>query len=164
MNTIVKVPSSKYLQLKTNRILEMEADSRLYATVNNGIEPDEEKGVALFITPGSLHRSGEVYEYVNGAVVKIEYLFDKKTFRTELSDLIIPRGIEDELHLLARQGWRVYLIRTPAIGLGSNQLVIADNNIPVLVCKVDAPEGQKPQQKQKHVTEPSIRKQRNRDS
>lgn len=44
-------------------------------------------------------------------------------YNYETTDLILPRGIEDELHQLARE-YVVFFVRTPAIGLGSHRFLI----------------------------------------
>jgi hypothetical protein len=86
-------------------------------------------GVALVISPGSLHAHGEMYPFGN-----------------TVGDLILPRSIQDELAGLASQGWFPYFVRVPAIGLGSVHVVIRENLTPSLVSNGRSPEGKGRQQ------------------
>lgn len=74
-------------------------------------------GVTYIITPGSLHASGELYDL-------------KKIAR---SDLILPRGLLDEFRRHEALGEYLYLVRVPAIGLGSVSLIIGEDFVPALV-------------------------------
>jgi hypothetical protein len=158
-------------------------------------------GLALVITPGSLHASGEVLYYSNGVLWELERNLAPSDYANYLgraiksyaernglslplneekavealddtvvawkikslgdsdviihmrkSDLILPRGLEDELHQLEAQRLVTYLIRTPAIGLGSLTLAIDEDNVPMLV-RNGAPLERAPRKrKQKHVS------------
>lgn len=74
------------------------------------------RGVAYVITPGSLHASGELY--------------DAETLAK--SDLIMPRAVSDELQRVKALGLYAYLVRVPAIGLGSITLEIGEDYTPTL--------------------------------
>jgi hypothetical protein len=88
-------------------------------------------GTRLLVSPGSLHAVGEIYAYVNGDVRP--FIWDGTSLRFMASDLLLPRGLSDDLRRLADPGWNVYFIRIPSIGLGSNRLVIDENLMPMLV-------------------------------
>lgn len=74
-------------------------------------------GVTLIVTPGSLHASGELYDL-------------KKIAK---SDLIVPRALLDEFRLHEANNEYLYLVRVPAIGLGSMSLMMGEDYTPALV-------------------------------
>lgn len=135
----------------------------------------EHHGAAWYVIPGSLHGSGEVYRYYNGrlllpSMISSEsadgWLLTSAIFSSKgdtvdgiASDIILPRGIEDDLRSLAGQYEFVYLIRNPAIGLGKLSYLVGVQYAPVLVQKRgDLGKSSALQQKQKHVSKPNTPK------
>lgn len=90
---------------------------------------------AWIITPGSLHANGEVYE--------------TRKIAEPVTDLVLPRAISDEIRRLEVQCKDVYLIRVPAIGLGSTHLEIGERNAPIMVQNGVAPGKGTPSKQQK---------------
>lgn len=157
MNTIVHIPY-------TNEEQRLETDLRQYL------------GVAYMFNPGSLHSNGEIYSFKQGNLFRIVYTQDDEAIPVnsnkidsyefeggyltafeslDSTDILLPRALDTELSQLARF-WRVYLIRVPAIGLGSNHLVIGGNQVPITAPNVIR--GLRPPTRpleQKHVLKPS---------
>lgn len=167
MNTIVLIP----------------AIGKVHSPVSGAMLPaDEGRRLALLIQPGSLHASGEIYQFFNGNLFDISWdlshevdagtvapdmdiaklVYEKLGREADLSDILLPRYLQDELHRLARANTLVYLIRTPGIGLGSTEVEMTLDQVPILVPPHIALERQRGQQEQKHVSKPNSIKRRGR--
>jgi hypothetical protein len=104
----------------------------------------DHKGLAFFLNPGSLHAEGEEYLYTTAGLVQIVMSEDSSpnvkkqeddldrymklsgftgSYHLRPTDLILPRGIQDELHQLASE-YLTFFVRTPAIGLGSHKIIL----------------------------------------
>jgi len=170
MNTIVRIP------LTGKSVINPHLGS-------TAVKAKDESELALIVQPGSLHASGEIYHYSDGLLralhvcregwvpggnptlltskeVDGEWLFVYYHNDDHELDIILPRRELDELHRLASPLVELYLIRVPAIGLGSVSVVLTEDMVPLLVPTRKPLERARGLTKQKHVSKSHTVKQR----
>jgi len=172
MNTIVRVPISG--KIIHHPLLGDENPIKVGSDVDD---------LVLIVQPGSLHASGECYFYSDGSLYPMNTVLRKddsavgtvfvgdknigpniwRVYASQVpSDLILPRREQDEIHRLANLRTMLYIIRVPALGLGSVSVEFTENMVPLMVPNTPLLERDGCKQQQKHVSKSHTVKQRSR--